>query len=166
MSSHHLSDRVGEPRIGALLRAPWQAIRARIVDGLDARGYRDVGPAHLNVLQYPTPDGLRPSDLAGRSQMTKQALNRLIRHLERRGYVRLEPDPSDQRARIIRLTERGWELHRAIQSIVTEVEEDWARRLGERRFRALRGALVELGEIAHGPGPDGGPRRSRTSTTG
>ena len=139
-------DRIADPLIGPLLRAPWQTIRNRIVDGLGARGYGDVGAAHLSVLQHPTPEGLRPSELAARGQMTKQAANRLIRHLELRGYLALEPDPHDQRARIVHLTNKGWELIRTIRGIVEDVEAEWEGRLGRRRFETLSGLLRELGE--------------------
>jgi DNA-binding MarR family transcriptional regulator len=112
-----------------------------------AAGFDDLGPAHFNILQAPTPDGVRPTDLAARGQMTKQAANRLIRHLERRGYLRLEPDETDQRARIVRLTERGWQLIATIRATVEEIEGDWSRELGARRFKELRRALAELSEL-------------------
>src|SRR5438046_2348931 len=105
-----------------------------MLQAVASAGYDDIAPAHFNILQHPTPDGLRPSEVAARAQMTKQAANRLIRHLERRGYLRLEPDPNDQRARIIRLTDRGWSLIRTIREVVEEVEAEWAQRLGRRRF--------------------------------
>jgi DNA-binding MarR family transcriptional regulator len=76
--------------------------------------------------------------------MTKQAANRLIRHLERRGYLRLEPDPSDNRARIVRLTARGWKLIATIRRAVEEVERDWSQQLGKTRFEELRSALKDL----------------------
>lgn len=156
MTRRDVRDRIADPLIGPLLRVPWQAIRKRIVDGLAEKGFGDVSAAHLGVLQHPTPDGVRPGELAARSQMSKQAANRLIRHLERRGYIELEPDPDDQRARIIRLTDRGWDLIAAIQSIVAEVEAEWSRRLGERRFHTLRRTLADLGEIVRS-GDNEGP---------
>ena len=117
-----------------------------MLERLRVAGYDDIAPAHFNILQHPTPEGLRPSEIAARSQMTKQAANRLIRHLEGHGYLRLEPDPGDQRARIVRLTDRGWALIATIREIVEEVEAEWTERLGRRRFEALRSALLELGE--------------------
>ena len=139
-------DYIGDPLIGPLLRVPLQEIRVRMLEGVAAAGYDDVGPAHFNILQHPTPDGLRPSELAARGQMTKQAANRLIRHLEESGYLTLEPDPRDQRARIVRLTRRGRSLIATIRAIVEDVEDEWAARLGRRRFRELRELLKELGE--------------------
>lgn len=145
-SSHSSRDYIADPLIGPLLRIPLQEIRARMHEGVAAAGHGHVAPAHFNILQHPTPDGMRPSELAARAQMTKQAANRLIRHLERHGYLRLEPDPSDQRARIIRLTDQGWALIRTIREVVEDVEAEWAERLGRRRFETLRTTLRELGE--------------------
>jgi DNA-binding MarR family transcriptional regulator len=117
-----------------------------MLEGVAAAGFDDIGAAHFNILQHPTPEGLRPSEVAGRALMTKQAANRLIRHLELRGYLTLEPDPSDQRARLLRLTERGWALIGTIRDVVEDVEAEWSRRLGRRRFETLRSLLRELGE--------------------
>src|SRR5690349_6229675 len=97
-------DYIRDPLIAPLLRRPFQLIRARVQEGVAAAGYDDIGPAHFNILQHPTPEGMRPSELAARGHMTKQAANRLIRHLEQGGYLELESDERDQRARIIRLT--------------------------------------------------------------
>ena len=151
-------DYVADPLIGPLLRVPLQAIRGRMLERVVAAGFDDIGPAHFNILQHPTPDGLRPSELAARGQMTKQAANRLIRHLELRGYLALEPDPRDQRARIVRLTDRGERLIRTIRDAVEDVEAEWSARLGPRRFGRLRSLLKELGEPyapARSPRPPG-----------
>ena len=138
-------DYTADPLIGPLLRIPLQEIRARMHEGVVAAGYDDVGPAHFNILQHPTPDGLRPSEVAARAQMTKQAANRLIRHLELGGYLSLEGDPRDQRARIVRLTDKGWALVGTIRAIVERIEAEWSQRLGPRRFATLRELLRELG---------------------
>jgi DNA-binding MarR family transcriptional regulator len=141
-------DYIADPLIGPLLRIPLQAIRARMLEGVAAAGYDDIAPAHFNILQHPAPDGLRPSEIAARAQMTKQAANRLIRHLERHGYLTLEPDPRDQRARIARLTDRGWGLIGTIRGVVEDVEAEWSERLGRRRFETLRRMLTELAATA------------------
>jgi DNA-binding MarR family transcriptional regulator len=144
-SSSQPRDYIADPLIGPLLRIPLQEIRARMQDGVVAAGYGDVGPAHFNILQHPTPDGLRPSEVAARAQMSKQAANRLIRHLELSGYISLEGDPRDQRARIVRLTDKGWGRVGTIRGVVERVEAEWSQRLGPRRFATLRELLRELG---------------------
>ncbi len=66
------------PLIGALLREPWQTVRDHMLDGLHAHGFADLTSAHLNVLQHPGPDAVRPTELAARTRMTRQALNYLL----------------------------------------------------------------------------------------
>lgn len=51
--------------------------------------------------------GTRPSELAKRLGMSKQAINQLLKDLEKMGVVRREPDPEDGRARLILFTEEG-----------------------------------------------------------
>lgn len=141
------------PLIGALLRMPWETVRERMLTGLHARGYTDLVAAHLNVLQYPGPEGQRPSDLAARTRMTKQALNYLLGQMEQLGYLRRQDDEEDQRSRRIRLTPRGRAAIVAIREIVREVEVEWERRLGVRRFAQLKELLTDLQATPPGVSP-------------
>lgn len=140
--------------LAPLLRLSWQYARRRIYDGMRQAGYKDLSPADLAVFQYPTPEGARPTDLAAGALMTKQALNRIIRHLEHSGYLRLEPLASDQRARVVRLTDRGKQVLSTIRELHAEIEAEWAGRIGQRRFAALRNSMVDLtAEISSHTGP-------------
>jgi DNA-binding MarR family transcriptional regulator len=134
----------GPPLIGALLRAPWEVVRERMLAGLHARGFIDLHAAHLNVLQYPGPDGLRPSELAAQTRMTKQALNYLLGQMERLGYLERRDDAADQRFKRIHLSRRGHGAIRAIREIVGEVEAEWEQELGPDNFAELRELLGRL----------------------
>lgn len=139
---------LGPPLIGALLRVPFETVRRRMLERLHERGFDDLDAAHLNVLQYPGPQGLRPSELAARLRISKQALNYLLGDLERGGYIERRPDPDDLRSRRIALTERGVAAGHVIREAVRDTERDWSRRLGATRFAELRALLVELNELA------------------
>ena len=136
----------GPPLIGALLRAPWETVRRRMLERLHENGFDDLDAAHLNVLLYPGPQGARPSELAARLRISKQALNYLLGDLERSGYLKRQPDPDDARSKRIALTPRGVEIGRAIRRAVLEVEAEWEATLGTARFAQLRELLRELGE--------------------
>jgi DNA-binding MarR family transcriptional regulator len=138
---------VGPPLIGALLRMPWETVRQRMLDRLHERGFDDLDAPHLNVLQYPGPNEMRPSDLAARLRMSKQALNYLLGELERRGYLERRPDPDDLRSRRIVLTRRGHRALRVIREAVGDAEREWGQRLGPKRFAQLRVLLRELNEL-------------------
>jgi DNA-binding MarR family transcriptional regulator len=112
--------------------------------GLHDRGFTDLVAAHVDVWRYPGPDNQRPSELATQTRMTKQALNYLLGQLEQLGYLSRETDSNDQRSKRIRLTHRGRAATEAIYEIVQDVETEWARQLGPRRFAQLRDLLTEL----------------------
>ena len=144
--SENKSTALGPPLIGALLRAPWETVNERMLAGLHARGYEDLVAAHLGVLQYPGPENMRPSDLAARTRMTKQALNYLLGQMEELGYLTRVQDGADQRVKRVRLTPRGLDASTAMREIVLEIEAEWASMLGPARFAELRDLLRELSE--------------------
>ena len=119
-----------------------------MLDRLHEHGFADLEAAHLNVFQYPGPQGSTPSELAARLRISKQALNYLLGQLERRGYLRREPDPDDLRSKRIALTERGYATVPVIRQAVAEIETAWTERLGPERFAELRELLVALNEIS------------------
>jgi DNA-binding MarR family transcriptional regulator len=130
--------------IGALLRMPWETVRRRMLERLHEHGFDDLDAPHLNVLLYPGPQGSRPSELAARLGMSKQAVNYLLGELERCGYIERRPDPDDLRSRRIALTERGEAVGLVMREAVTEVEREWEAKLGRKQFAQLRGLLGEL----------------------
>jgi len=144
MSTTTDGNALGPPLVGALLRLPWEVVRARMLSGLHARGYRDLVPAHLNVLQYPGPQGLRPSELAARLRMSKQAANYLLGQMEQLGYLERRAERADPRRKRIRLTPRGRRAAAAIREIVKDVEAEWRRELGSERFDEFMRLLREL----------------------
>ena len=138
----------GPPLVGALLRMPWDAVQQHMLDRLHENGFEDFDAAYLIVFQYPGPQGARPSELAARLRISKQALNYLLGGLERLRYLERRADPDDLRARRIALTPRGIAAVGVIREAVAEVETAWAQRLGAARFDELRDLLVELNELA------------------
>lgn len=138
----------GPPLIGALLRMPWEAVHEKMLAGLHERGYDDLIAPHLTVMQYPGPENMRPSDLANRTRMTRQALNYLLGQMEELGYLERVQDDADQRFKRIHLTQRGRAAGAAMREIVLRVEAEWSEKLGPRRFAELRDLLARLNGAA------------------
>ncbi len=115
-----------------------------MLEGLHKNGFDDFDAAYLAVFRYPGPQGARPTDLAAQLGVSKQALNYLLRELERLGYLEREPHPDDLRSKRITLTERGVAAVRVIRESVAEAEAVWREQLGATRFAQLRELLVEL----------------------
>jgi DNA-binding MarR family transcriptional regulator len=135
------------PLIGALLRLPWEAVQRHMLEELHARGFADFDAAYLYVFQYPGPQGARPSDLAARLRISKQALNHLLGQLEKLGYLERQPDPDDLRSKRIALTTRGNSAIRVIREAVAEIEASWTHQLGPKRITQLRQLLLDVNHL-------------------
>ena len=127
-----------------MLRVVWQLVRDQLYSGVVAAGFDDLNAAHVGLWRYPGLDGLRPSQLADRSGITKQSVNDLLGHLERHGYLERVPDSADRRARVIRLTAKGRLLERRIYAEAGAAEQRIAETLGPRRFAQLKSSLELL----------------------
>lgn len=132
--------------IGALLRVPAHAIHRRLIQGLNAAGFTELRLAHIPVLQYPGPDGQRPTALAERAGMSKQAMNQLLRSLENAGYLARSgsTEKGEGRNRIVRFTERGHAAYAKIHEILREIEQEWSRELGPKEFDQLKTLLLRV----------------------
>jgi DNA-binding MarR family transcriptional regulator len=135
-----------EMLIGALLRVPAQAIQRRIIRELNAAGFDGLSMPHMAVLQFPGPDGVRPSTLAERAGMSKQAMNRLLQSLEDLGYVVRSDAPDEGRARIVRFTKRGRAAYSEVLAILREIEREWSAELGPEDFAQLKELLFRVWE--------------------
>lgn len=129
--------------LGGLLQFVGEALRARVYSRLAEVGFPDLRPSHSNLLRNLTDNGSRVSDLAERAQMTKQSMAYLADGLAAAGYVKIEPDPTDGRAKLVRLTARGRAASEALIRLSNDSEAAFARVIGAEEMRELR-RLLEL----------------------
>jgi DNA-binding MarR family transcriptional regulator len=132
--------------IGALLRVPAQAIQSRIIRELNAAGFDGLSLAHMAVFRFPGPDGERPSVVAERAGMSKQAMNRLLGSLEDLGYLVRSDAPDEGRARIVHFTKRGHAAYAKAVDVLRDVEREWSAELGPKDFAELKRLLFRVWE--------------------
>lgn len=129
----------------ALARARWvfeDEFQRRIV----ARGFDDYRPSDSDIIARLPMEGARITTLAQRSRVTKQAVGKLVRGLEERGYVQRAPDPDDGRAFKVVLTRRGRALLEAALEEITAIEAQWEEVLTPRALKRLKGLLFEVSD--------------------
>ncbi len=136
-----------ERLIGALLRIPYQATIDHVRRHLADAGYTDLSIAHFSVFQHLPPGGARVTMLASSAQMTKQSMSALVEHLLERGYLERRPDPTDGRASLVTLTERGAALVLVARKAIQELEQEWNEYLGSERMEQLRTTLRDLANL-------------------
>ena len=123
---------------------------ARLFDALAHRQInRHAGkvvapPGLVRLVPHLTFDGIRPSDLARLTDVSKQAVSQTIAPLVEQGLVEYVDDPNDGRARMIRLTQKGGETFVHALSALTQLEKALADRVGAKNLAGLFDGLKAI----------------------
>ena len=155
-----LKSRRRPPFVAGLLRMAYQTARRRQLQVQFEHGFTDLNQAHLNVLVYPPPDGVRPSELAERCFMSKQAMNNVLGELEDRGYIERRSQQG-RRAVLVYLTRRGWRFFETQWTAMRQLEDEWAAAIGKRQFEDFLNTLRRL--LALEASPTDSPRHTEAS---
>jgi DNA-binding MarR family transcriptional regulator len=129
-----------------MLRLAEETLRARVYAQMAQAGYPDVRPAHSSLLRNMAEGGLRVTELADRAQMTKQSMGYLADSLAAAGYVTLEPDPTDGRAKRVQLTDKGRAAGETLVRLSAETEREFADLIGGAEMAHLRRLLERLAD--------------------
>lgn len=136
-----------EANTGLLLYLPYREMEARVFAALHRAGFDDLTLAQVRVFQRVGVDGTRLTALAEQARVTKQSAAVVVQALEDAGYVYRVEDPTDARARLVRIAARGMAAVEVGAATVREVEAQWQRHLGAASYRRLRATLTRLREI-------------------
>ncbi|MCE3274488.1 MAG: transcriptional regulator, MarR family [Propionibacteriaceae bacterium] len=127
----------------AMLGRAYSLLGFKIVEGVVGAGFPQK-PSHSAVFAQIKADGMRLTDLARGANITPQAMGELVDELEDLGYVERRPDPTDRRAKLIVLTDRGKQSIAAGIATIDGLEDQITAILGERGHRQLRTLLRRL----------------------
>ncbi len=133
--------------LGLLCYYPARAMEFRVFAALAEAGFSDLSIAQGRVAARIGPGGSRVTDLAEQAGVTKQTAGYLVDQLERAGYVRRVPDPTDARARLVQIADRGLAVREVAKATEVQVEAEGAAHLGPRATEQLRRALTRLRDV-------------------
>jgi DNA-binding MarR family transcriptional regulator len=138
--------------IGLLLRNGVSAVDAEVKAALAEQGFDEIEPGHHTLLRYLGEDGARPSELAARAGVTRQAVTKTLNDLERVGLVEREPDAADGRGVVVRYTPRGLAALQVARTRGKQLERRFASHVGAERWRTVRETLEALFDVEGTPG--------------
>ncbi len=138
------SARAVEETTGFLLAKVCRAHRAN-VGGLLAGVGLHVGQ-EMVLLELWNEDGLKGGELAERLGVEPPTVTRMIRRMERCGFVERCPDPADARSFRVCLTEKGRALEEPVARIWEEAEEKTLRGISREETLVLRRLLARIRE--------------------
>ena len=77
---------------------------------------------------------------------------------EAKGYITLEPDPDDGRAKRIVLTDRGWAFGQTVEQLSRAISRRWAAEVGHERYAIFEDVLQDIAIKARArPDPPANP---------
>lgn len=130
--------------IGWTLWRASQVWRKDFTEAMVAAGHAWFGQARGNLMVHIGPKGLRQGDLVDRARLTKQAVQQFVDELVADGILMRAPDPTDARARWVRLTPQGEAAMRDADRIKAEIEARWREKLGSAAFDQLDALLRQV----------------------
>ena len=136
--------RSGKPDIGILLLLADQEFVRALRQATAEQGYDDQGRSDGFVLRTLSAGPTTISGLAERLEITKQGAGQIVDDMERRGYVERRPDPSDARAKLLHLTERGEAALSAARKFHQTYERRLRKRFGDEAIDTLRDVLTDM----------------------
>jgi len=106
-------------------------------------------PALMRLVPHLSPAGVRVTELARRLDVSKQAAHKAVLDLAEEGFVEVDVDPTDARARIVRLSRTGIEACAFGLSCLASIEEKLREEMGDSAIDSLtQGLSVVLKSLA------------------
>ncbi len=130
-----------------MLGRAYSLLGFQIVDGVVGAGFPQK-PSHSAVFAQIKPEGSRLTELARGANMSPQAMGELVDELVEMEYVVRRPDPTDGRAKLIVLTEKGQACVSAGIATITTLEES----ISCAAWRARSSGAASTATAAPGPG--------------
>lgn len=95
-------------------------------------------------------DEVTSSDLSGRTELDSATMTGILDRLEAAGFVERRPNPSDRRAILVHLTDRGKETGHKVTGLMEDANRDFLKTLEASEGKSLRRLL---GKIRQGSRP-------------
>ncbi len=132
--------------VGQLLLKCARLLDEAAVEKVNAEGglRTQVRPAHTRLFPHIDPEGTRPSELARRLGITKQAVGQLVDDLVGLKVLELSPDPADGRARLVRFTSEGQVAMAHGLAVLSDLEDALAKDVGKARMKELGAILTDV----------------------
>ncbi|MFP3896364.1 MAG: MarR family winged helix-turn-helix transcriptional regulator [Anaerolineales bacterium] len=128
--------------MGYLLGRVCRLHHSRARELLEGLGLYRGQPPLLHALHEQ--EGLTHSDLAERLHVTPATITKMIRRMERAGFVQREHDVEDQRVSRVYLTEAGRAIQTEMMEVLRELDKETFHGLTETERALLRRFLLKI----------------------
>jgi len=108
------------------------------------KGYKGFKMAYMPVIMNIDMHGTNNNDLANRAQVTKQAMSKVVKELQKSGYISSRQDSKDKRSVIFTLTAKGKDFILGARASVADLMNEYRKELGKKNYEDLLNKLVSI----------------------
>ena len=144
-----------QPRtdLGTALRIAWWSYVRRVDIEMEAAGFPERSNSMNYVFAlYAQPGPISISEMGRLFDISRQAASKVVAELRQRGYVQTTPSATDQREKVIELTNKATEFVAARQHAAGELDKAIRVHLGQDGLDQLARALTTISEVSTGKG--------------
>lgn len=123
-----------------LSRSDW--MEQRLYENADSNGYGDVTPAMSRLFAHLAGKPIGLSELARRLAVTRQAVHKLATDAAQMGYVEFVNSDVDARVKLLRFTQKGWNMAESAECELHAIESDLAHVIGVEKLNLLKDILA------------------------
>jgi DNA-binding MarR family transcriptional regulator len=135
----------------ALVHRANRALQSDMVREANRRGYPEIKQAYNWVFATLDANGSRAIDMAAQAGITRQSMGEVIREMVDLGFVEMQPDPSDRRAKLVTWTRKGLDAGQQGYEHILEVEERFAQEFGDAEYEQARAILARITSMLEEP---------------
>lgn len=112
-----------------------------VLNLLEEKGYPDLTEPHLNLIANLECGSTYASAVATQMGVSRQAIYRTTRELQKMGILQLVEDPNRRNQKIIEMSEQGMVLAIDAREVIEVIEKELATRIGAGNLDVLRRSL-------------------------
>ncbi len=137
--------------LGILVLVAYQGFLRQLHADMATHGFDDLGRSDGVVMRVLAGRPRTVSELAGLLEISPQGAAQIVDDMVARGYATRRPDPTDARAKLVLLSERGSAAIAAARAFHRSFERRLVRRHGREAIDGFRSVLEGMAAAA----PDG-----------
>lgn len=125
----------------------WRAFRTyeqAMFDRIAGNGFEDITLPDSDVLVHVGKKGIKLVEIARQRRVSKQSAHEQVHSLVKRGYLVLENDPQDRRARIVKHSKKGQALVTSLKQIKRDLHEEITSLIGPDQLSVLKAILAKI----------------------
>jgi hypothetical protein len=117
------------------------------MENFNKEGYSDIKIAHVPVIMNIGLEGITNTELSKRLKISRQAMSKTIRELQKLNYIIVKPSDKDKRSLLLFLSDRGMKMVVTAKKRVNKLTNTYKERVGDKKFDQTVSVLLDLLEL-------------------